>query len=152
MSKVGCFTRVVDFFGAGGTSTARVYVHPKVLSIDQLFNISQEKTSLALDAANCDAAKQVLVAASASASTSSSSSSNVGTRRLDESIVSATPTTSTEKFFASLLQDLWLTYEITTTTADNVASLIAVLVGIIAQPANIASSTASSALRFLSQA
>lgn len=145
---------MLDSYGAGDSSTALVHVYSKSLSVDQLFNISKAKTLLALDAANGDSAKQVLAAASASAaasaaaSTSASASSSSGTRR---SLLSATPTTSSELLYASLLNMLWLTYDITTTTADNVASLNAVLKGIVAQPADIASSTASSALRFLTQ-
>jgi len=147
--KVGCFTKVIDAHGAGGTSTALVHVHAKSLSMGQLFNISEAKASLALDAANGDAAKQVLVATSASSS-SSSSSYDVSARRR-ALLASATPTSDSEVLYASLLTNLWLAYDITTTTADGVASLIAVLEGIVAQPTDVASSTASSALRFLSQ-
>jgi len=118
------------------------------LSMGQLFNISEEKTALALDAANGDAAKQVLVAASTSASSSTFESPSATRRAL---LASATPTSDSEVLYASLLANLWLAYDITTTTADGVASLIAVLEGIVAQPSDIASSTASSALRFLSQ-
>ena len=134
---------MLDSYGAGGTSTARVHVRSKALTIGQLFNISQAKTTLALDAADGASVKQVLIATSASAPASSSEA-----RRF---LLSTTPTTSSELLYASLLRTLWLTYEITTISADDVASLIAVLEGIVAQPADIASSTASSALRFLSQ-
>ena len=139
--QVGCFTEVVDSYGAVGSSTGVVQVLPAFLSVAALFNISEAKAAAAIEAGNADASKQVLAATTASIATSSAGS---GSRRF---LLGAASDTSALR--ASVLSNLWATYDITPTTRSDAASLLAVLAGILDTPSDVTLEVATGSLLFL---
>ena len=140
---VGCFTEAYDSYGAAGSATTSVRVRNKHLKVAQLFNISEAKASEALDGGNADAAKQVLAATTEGMKTTSTDASSSLRRR------SPLAGSDAEALRASVLANLWSTYDITPVTQADVASLLSVLVGVVDTPAEVDDATAASALNFL---
>ena len=139
-SQVGCFVEAIDAYGAVGSDTATTRVLPIELSAAQLLNVSQLKTSSAIESGDADASKQVLVATTAAAAASVSSN-----RRT----LFAESRTSSSALRSSVLASLWATYEITSVEQAEVASLLSVLVGIVDTPLEVSVEVASGSLEFL---
>jgi len=142
---MGCFTSVVDSFGAAGTSTYAVRVTQKPKSLAELQNISDAKTKEEIDSGNSDGAKQVMDATNKEIS-SSSSSSETGDERRRRSLLADS---GAEALRASVMGNLWSTYAITAVTQADVASLLNVLVGVVDAPLEVTDAVASEALSFL---
>lgn len=140
---VGCFVDVIDYYGAEGFGTTSTRVFAKPLSLGALRNISEAKVRAALESHDADAAKQILHATLGSMDATSTSGSN-GRRRL-----LATPEYDSSALLASVLSNLWATYEITPVTQADVASLLNSLVGVVDTP-SCTNDIAVGALDFLS--
>ena len=145
--SVGCYVVVTDRFNAmSDPAFGTAMVRNKPLTTAQLFNISDAKTSAALDAGNADASKQVLAATTEGMK--SSKEATARRRSLRRSLL-ATPQEEAEALRASVVANLWSTYAITTVTESNIASLLNVLVGAVDTPSEVDDATAASALSFV---
>jgi hypothetical protein len=138
---VGCFTEVIDSYGAVGSATASVYVTAAELTVGELRNISESKTQESLESGDADSAKQIL-----SATTDGMSSTTDGTTRRRQLLDA---TSDAEALRASVLSNLWATYAITPITVSDVASLLSVLVGVVDTPAEVTYDVASGSHYFL---
>ena len=144
--SVGCFAEVIDSYGAEGSGTTTVRVLIKPLSIAALRNISEAKAQEALESHNSDAAKQILKATLDSMDTTSDSEAAEGRRRrrlLDSS------DGESAGLLASVLSNLWATYDITPVTQSDVASLLGALVGVVDEPDLCTDAIAAGSLNFL---
>jgi hypothetical protein len=137
---VGCFTEVIDSYGAVGSHTASVYVRTAELTVAQLKNISETKATESIESNDADAAKQILTA-----TTDGMSSTTDSTRR--RKLLGAT--SDAEALRASVLSNLWATYAITPITVSDVASLLNVLVGVVDTPSEVTYEVASGSHFFL---
>jgi len=137
---VGCYVEVVDSYGAVGSATTSVRVRSRPLSVGELLNISETKASEAIESSDADAAKQIL-----SATTEGMGSTTDETRR--RTLLGSE--SSAEALRASVLANLWATYEITPITVSDVASLLSVLVGVVDTPSEVTYDVASGSHYFL---
>ena len=161
---VGCFTEVIDSYGASGSGTTLVRVRTKPLTVAQLYNISQAKTAEALDIGNADASKQVITAttdglAEAAANSQAASAADttltvvrsvshlttLGRRR--RLLASGSREASNTR--ASLMVKIWSTFALTPITQGDVASLLSNVAGVLDTPSEVLDATAASALEFL---
>ena len=138
---VGCFAAAIDTFGASGLSTSAVQVFHKSFTFVQLFNISEELATKAIESADADAAKRVLSASMAGLSTARDDSSSRRRTMLGSS-------TSAAEIREYAMESLWSTYTITPLTQLDVASLLSVLSGIVEIPSEVSVAAGKSALHF----
>jgi hypothetical protein len=141
--SVGVFASVVDYYGAVGSATATVRVRVAPLTVKQLANVSAALAESALEEGNGDAAKQVLVSTTEGMKTTTTTTAATDARRR------LLAGSDAEALRAAVLANLWSTYAITPVTAADVASLLAVLVGVLDTPGEVTDATATSALSFL---
>ena len=140
-----CFVEVFDSYGASGSSTDGVQVtnNVELLTIAQLFNISGALTTAAIESADADGAKRLLLA------TLSVSSSIVDESTSRRRALLGTGTDASV-LLAAALEDLWLTYAITPVTSEDIGSLLSVLDGILSTPSDVTTAVGKSAFQFLS--
>ena len=138
---IGCFVEAMDTLGASGLSTIAIQVFHKSLTFVQLFNISEELATVAIESADADAAKRVLSASMAGLSTATGDSAS---RR--RTMLGSGASAAEIREFA--LESLWSTYTITPLTQLDIASLLSVLSGIVEIPSEISISVGKSALQF----
>eukprot|EP00615_Pteridomonas_danica_P011705 CAMPEP_0114339650 /NCGR_PEP_ID=MMETSP0101-20121206/7864_1 /TAXON_ID=38822 ORGANISM="Pteridomonas danica, Strain PT" /NCGR_SAMPLE_ID=MMETSP0101 /ASSEMBLY_ACC=CAM_ASM_000211 /LENGTH=1211 /DNA_ID=CAMNT_0001472675 /DNA_START=790 /DNA_END=4425 /DNA_ORIENTATION=+ len=153
---VGCFSEVIDSYGAVGSATTSVRVRTKALTVKQLQNISEAKARDSIDKNDADGSKQILDATSKGMKSTnkkggSSSSSSSSVRTLLRSGVRSLLGSQTDEEIlrASMLSNLWATYEITTITIGDVASLLSNLLGIVDTPSEVTYDVASGSHYFL---
>jgi hypothetical protein len=142
--KVGCAVAAVDTFGGEGRGTFMVAVKPSSLPIAQLGALSEAKVAEFLATGNALASGQILAATSAALK---SAVNTVGNRRQLMGSTSSFPEAATVR--ANVLVNLILTNKITPVTTNGIASLIAVLVGIVEAPWELTDATSRSAMKFL---
>jgi hypothetical protein len=143
--SAACFTQVIDYLGAGTFGSTTMRVVPAEFSAQQLLNFSTTKSQEHRDSGDSNAAKQVL-RASAKASTVAGN----GQQRRRLLSLTAEEKQAAFSLRASLLRDLWATYEITPLTQTEVASLLEVLVAIVEQPTEVTDQVAAGAVEFAS--
>jgi len=141
---IGCFSEVVDSYGAVGSATTSVRVRSRPLTVGELKNISETKASAAIESSDADASKQILSATTDGLS-STTDSSTATTRRA----LLGSGSSDAAALRASVLSNLWSTYEITPITVSDVASLLSVLVGVVDTPSEVTYDVASGAHFFL---
>jgi hypothetical protein len=139
---VGCYTEVVDSYGATGSETASVRVRSKPLSVGELRNISEARARDSIDSNDADGAKQIL-----SATTEGMGSTTDGTSSRRRQLLGAN--SDAQELRASVLANLWATYAITPITVSDVASLLSVLVGVVDTPVEVTYEVASGSNFFL---
>jgi hypothetical protein len=140
---LGCFTEVVDAFGAKGRGTATARVRAKVLTAGQLQNVSEAQAQLRIELGDTDASKQVLVATNDQIA----SVAVTGARR---SLLATEVTGVTAPLRASVMGNLVRTYGITSISQEDVSSLLKVLEGVVALPTSeVPREVAIDALDFL---
>jgi len=147
---VGCYVQVKDYYGAVTTDTTSVYVGTQIININQLRNISNTMTLDAINSKNGDISKQVIYASTqALKSLTMTSNPQEVTRRSLLSEDDDDADDSALLLRSSLLSNLWATYQITSISISNVASLLNVLVSIIDTPSEMNTEMANSAMYFV---
>lgn len=153
---VGAYAQVIDYYGAIGSDYTSIRVASKTLSTEKLANITETKTEKAISSGNPESSRQVLTASnremrgsrgSAGGDVDRGKKGGKGARR---ALLGTGNRQGTEAALrASNLVNLWATYDITTITSSDVASLLTVLVGILDIPDEVTYDVASGAHFFL---
>jgi hypothetical protein len=140
---VGTFVVVVDSYGAKGRSTGQVIVGTRPLSVKQLTQISENKTKDAIEQGDADAAKQVLQATCGGLKTTTDDEGGRRRRLLADDL------SSRKALRASVLTNLEDTYAITDVTQLDMASVLAVLKGVVEVPGEVNGDVAARSLQLL---
>jgi hypothetical protein len=145
---VGAYTSVIDYYGATSSDHISIQVTTKTYTTEQLTNITETKAEQAISSKNGENSRQVLSASGRNLKGNKKGTSLSRSRRR-QLLGTGNRQGSEAALRASNLVNLWATYEITTITQSDVASLLNVLTGILNIPDEVTYDVASGAHNFL---
>jgi len=144
---VGCYVQVFDMYDAYSISATITTVLPTPMTISQLAAASSDMAEEAIGTANHQIARQGIKIITSNIAASLAFNTTAGQRRRLQGSVGGT--SDAVQLNQEVLANLWGTYKITPTSADDYASLIENLVGVVNNPAVLTKGIASGAMELL---